>query len=359
MAKAKNMVRMVGVTTTRDLARPEPASWEWSEHDFRAMNTDIHLSFAGQRGGTIERMVVESFRYYEQLLSRFRPDSELCRLNDCQKPHFVASEDFYAAMEAALWASQQTGGIYDPTILLYLEEAGYDRTFEAVANPRPLAAVRSAFHSWSMLNEASSDLTQGYDYRHIGLEPFTRLIHRPPGLRVDLGGMGKGWTVDRVADELCQEGHFLLNAGGDLYAYGRPDGNQGWQIHLAHPRVQDMGFASLWLDHHAVATSTVARRRWLKGGSVQHHLIDPRSGRPAATDVISVSVVGGRVFTAEIYAKVALILGLEKGLAFLEGLPDVEGAIFSCANELHLTSQMDRFLTRIDPAGYSLNSRAG
>ncbi len=85
---------------------------------------------------------------------------------------------------------------------------------------------------------------------------------------------------------------------------------------------------------------------------VQHHLIDPRNGRPARTDVISVSVVAGRVFTAEVYAKVALILGLKEGLAFLEELADVEGALFSTSGKVTLTSGMDQYLERLDPSGY-------
>ncbi len=318
----------------------------------RAMNTDIQFSMVAPKQKALVQIVEETFRYFEQLLSRFRADSELIRFNDCQRPHFIASQDFFAAVEAALWAAQQTGGIYDPTILVYLEEAGYDCSFGAVANPRPLMNDDIAADFLPITKTDSDRILTGYDYRHMSLEPFSLVINRPPGLRIDLGGMGKGWTVDRVADELYGKGHFLLNAGGDLYAYGTPGFTRGWEIHLAHPQNQELNYASLTLRHHAVATSTIARRRWVKNEIVQHHLIDPRSGRPAQTDAISVSVVAGRVFTAEIYAKVALILGIEEGLAFLETIPDVEGALFSFNNEIHLTSNMNQFLDRMDPYGY-------
>ncbi len=314
------------------------------------MNTDIQISIAAPGQERLVQIVEESFRYFEQLLSRFRPDSELSRFNDCQRTAFLASPDFFAAVQAALWAAQQTGGIYDPTILFYLEEAGYDRTFGAVVNQRPLFNDPIEFLP-TMAAESDGILT-GYNYRHLDLDPFSQMISHPAGLQIDLGGMGKGWTVDRVTDELCGQGHFLLNAGGDLYAYGTSGSDRGWEVHLAHPCIQDLNYASLSLDHHAAATSTIARRRWVKNEIVQHHLIDPRTGRPAETDVISVSVIAGRVFTAEIFAKTALILGVEEGLAFLEALPDVEGALFSTTSEIHVTSRMDQYLNRIDPSGY-------
>ena len=143
-------------------------------------------------------------------------------------------------MEAALWAAQQTAGIFDPTILPYLEKAGYDRTFEAVANQRPLLHDNMAAEISPTTKKLPAGFLTGYNYRHIGLEPFTQTISRPAGLRIDLGGMGKGWTVDRVADDLCEKGHFLLNAGGDLYAYGTAgtlvDGKFTW--HTPKPGVE-------------------------------------------------------------------------------------------------------------------------
>ena len=326
--------------------------WEWCQHQFRAMNTDIHLSVIAPEPRPLIRMVEESFFYFEQLLSRFRPDSELSQLNKNQGLIFLASYDFFAAVEAALWAAQQTSGIYDPTILGYLEAAGYDCTFGAVPNPKPLAKYPISVEDSPASIIGSNDELTGLDYRHIELDPFTQTILLPSGLRMDLGGMGKGWTVDRVADLLCEKGHFLLNAGGDIYAYGSPGQEGGWDVHLAHPLMSDLDYASLKVDHHAVTTSTVARRRWLKNGTIQHHLIDPRTGLPAYTDVISASVIAGRAFTAEIFAKAALILGLEEGLAFLESLPEVEGVLFSNKNEILCTSQMDRFLYRMKPSGY-------
>lgn len=337
------------MTTTTRTAPPVTPVWRWQQHRFRAMNTEVHVRAWAAPRANAARRVEESFRYFEALLSRFRPASELSQLNEDESPVFAASADLYAAIEAALWAAEQTNGIYDPTILPCLERAGYDRTFAALPSPRPLGNDDPA------APEAEEPLTGGPDYRAVRLEPFARLIARPPGVRLDLGGMGKGWTVDRVVDDLRADGHFLINAGGDLYAYGAPPGEHGWRVHLADPRQPARRVATLSLWRHAFATSTVAKRRWLQDGRVRHHLIDPRTGRPAASDVVSASVVAGRVFTAEVFAKTALILGAAGGLAFLEAMPEVEGLLVTAAGEIHATSGLPRFLERLDPAGYDQN----
>lgn len=325
------------------------AGWGWQQHNFRAMSTGVHLSMYTPVERTPGRHVEGLFRYFDQLLSRFRPASELSRLNGHDDTAFAASPDLFAAVEAALWAAQQSGGIYDPTILPDLERAGYDRTFEA------LQAMSSGTADNKLRSSGSAPaagIRSGPTYHDMALDRFSGMIYRPVGLRLDLGGMGKGWTVDRAADDLRPGGAFMLNAGGDLYASSAPHRERGWQAHLAHPRSNCL-FASVSISNKALATSTTARRRWTKDGVRQHHLIDPRTGCPAVTDALSVSVIGERVFTAEIHAKVALILGLSAGLDYLEALPDVEAVLFGNDNSVQLTTGMSRYLDRLDPNGYS------
>ncbi len=340
---------MTTITMIKQPRTVPPPSWQWQQHNFRAMSTDIHALIYTSAKRSLVGNVENLFRYYEQLLSRFRPTSELSRLNNHDGSIFMASPDLFAAVEAALWAAQQSGGIYDPTILPYLEMAGYDCTSAAIRDQRPLRAGEALDDGYQAM--PLPDLRSGLDYRHIQLDRSAGMIRRPVGMLLDLGGMGKGWTVDRVFDEVGGKGPCLLNAGGDLYAYGFPDGRRGWEIQLANPLNPKMTMATLSLSHHAVATSTIAKRRWFKDGHVQHHLIDPRTGHPAVTDAISVSVVGGRVFTAEIQAKIALILGVEEGLAYLESQPDVEGLMFTTDGEVLLTSGMDQYSMPMDISG--------
>jgi thiamine biosynthesis lipoprotein len=322
------------------------------------MNTDIDAWMYAERPHELMRDVEESFIYFEQLLSRFRPSSELSRLNQGRGTVFVASPDLFAAVQAAIWAAQQTHGVYDPSILSLLEAAGYDRTFAAIPDPLPLSRADTvdrgqvAGGGSNTGRSARRASPARYDYRFVRFDPFTSTIWRPEGLRLDLGGMGKGWTVDRIVDVLAPQSDFMINAGGDIYCGNAPHRQRGWEIHVAHPLDASSSFATLSLRHRAIATSTIARRRWRHQGRVQHHLIDPRTGHPAQTNVISATVIAGRVFTAEVYAKAALILGARKGLALLESLPEVEGALMGARGDVMMTTGMNTYLDRLDPAGY-------
>ena len=183
------------------------------------------------------------------------------------------------------------------------------------------------------------------------LNPSAGTVRRPVDLQFDLGGMGKGWTVDRAADRLQACRAFLVNAGGDLYAQGQPGDDRGWRIALEHPLHPDRWMAQLFVQNRGLATSTIMKRRWRTGGRLAHHLIDPRTGQPAQTDALSVTVLAPRTVLAEIYAKAALILGAEAGLAYLETLPDVEGLIFTAAGGIACTAGFAPWLDAVEPVG--------
>ncbi len=348
MATATNMTTTEIMSTSQvapqTSMQPQPG-WRWQHQAFRAMNTDV-LAWLYSRNATAIGHVPATFSRIERRLSRFDANSELSQLNRCPAERFQASPELFEAVQTALWAAQATDGIYDPTILDSLERAGYDRSFERIASP--------ASYQLDGTENARQDAAgpRPFSHQDIALNVFTREISKPPGLRLDLGGMGKGWAVDRAADRLLGAGPFLVNAGGDLFAYGAPDDGQGWPIDLVHPlRVQHF-MAGLRLKDRALATSTIVKRRWNKNGRLMHHLIDPRSGQPANTDALSVSVIAQRTLLAEIYAKAALILGVEAGLDYLQALPGVEGLIFTANADMLYTSGMTAVLERIAPDGY-------
>jgi thiamine biosynthesis lipoprotein len=325
-----------------------PTDWHWNGYSFRAMNTKIQTWLYSQTDSAVLVGVQQLFNSFEKRLSRFGVRSELSRLNTHQHEVFQASPILLDAVEVALWAAEITGGLYDPTILNALEKAGYDRTFEQVANRMPVSA------SPAVSSEPNTNpfIGRAVSFRTIHLNRATREIHKPSGVRLDLGGMGKGWTVDRAADRLQGLGPFLINAGGDIFAYHAPPGQKGWKIDLIHPVEPTQFMARVYLHHRALATSTVARRRWQHDGRIMHHLIDPRTGQPAQTDAISVSVIADRTVVAEIYAKVVLILGAEQGLAYLQSLPGIEGLIYTTSSDIVYTDGLAQILDRLEPAGY-------
>lgn len=336
-----------GITTAQTETQNR---WRWLNRAFRAMNTDVSLQLisASPNAAPLLAEVERMFAAYEQRLSRFRPDSELARLNTTETDTFQATSILFNAVATALWAAEQTGGLYDPTILADLEQAGYDRSFEQLSrSDRPDQLINQTAAAQPARRRRL------YTYRSLELNRARHEIRKPAGLRLDLGGIGKGWTVDRAADTLQGLGPFLINAGGDLFAYHSPPGRRGWAIDLVHPLQPDLSIARLQLHHRALATSTIAKRRWLRDDRPMHHLIDPRTGQPAQTDALSVSVVADRTAVAEVLAKVALILGVEAGLAYLERLPGIEGLIFTDQATVVYTAGLEPLLSQLDPAGYA------
>jgi thiamine biosynthesis lipoprotein len=314
------------------------------------MNTEVQLwLYSRQTGEAVLTDIEGLFRSFEKRLSRFDPGSELSSLNRWPRERFRASPTLIDAVEVALWLAEASGGLYDPTVLANLEKAGYDRSFEQIGQPAPLTDTGAV----PLPDDGCPPCRRApLTFRSVQVNRAKGQIDRPVGVRLDLGGMGKGWTVDRAADRLQGLGPFLVNAGGDIFAYHSPPGRKGWQIELIHPRKPGLLMATLWLHHRALATSTIAKRRWQSEGRIMHHLIDPRTGQPARTDALSVTVVAERAVMAEVYAKVALILGAEAGLAYLEQLPGVAGLIYTADARIIYTAGMAAILERVAPAGF-------
>jgi len=133
-------------------------------------------------------------------------------------------------------------------------------------------------------------------------------------VRLDLGGIAKGMAVDAAIDTLRAAGvrTAAVNAGGDLAVIGPPPDRESWPI-----AIDGAGERSVLLRQGALATSSVLRRRWRVGGKERHHLLDPRTGMPAAGRIASASVAAATCRAAEVAAKVALLLGPREAALFL------------------------------------------
>lgn len=275
-----------------------------AEHRFRAMNTEVS-AWLWAEPGPAEVWLPEVevfFGEVEAELSRFRPDSGLSRLNAAagQGPQPV-SPVLAEVLGFALEAKSATGGIFDPAVLPALQAAGYDRSFEKLP-------VRPGVRGYGAV-PAPSDA--------IELDRLRRTVRLPAGVQIDLGGIAKGWTVDRAASLLSAWGAALVDAGGDIRATAAP-GGEPWPVAIENPLQPSEDLAVFRLAAGAVATSSVLRRSWDAGGRRMHHLIDPRTGRPAESELVSVTVLAPSTVRAEVAAKVALILGHDQGRAFIE-----------------------------------------
>ena len=221
---------------------------------------------------------------FEVRLSRFRPDSELSVLNARAGQRVAVSPLCEAVLRAALVAFDFSDGLVDAAVLPALLAAGYDATIADVVrrgSAGPTARRTTAALRTRPLPEA---LTVGAGWAMV-----------MPGCAVDLGGVGKGWLADRLAERL---GDAAVNLGGDIRVVGGGPRGDGWVVELCDGTRRPLRDAG-------VATSGVGGRRWHGG----HHLIDPRTGRPADSDLAAVTVVAGDALTAEVLAKTALLLG--------------------------------------------------
>jgi FAD:protein FMN transferase len=256
---------------------------------FRAMGTEVELLLDAEPGERSEEVLGRAraeFERLEQVMSRFRPGSELARLNrEGRLDH--ASPDLVRVVELALEAREQTGGRFDPTVHDAVVAAGYDRSFDAV--PRESGSPRP-HHS------GSAHVPCGGGARVDGAS-----IVLAPGTRLDLGGIGKGYAADRAAEVLAVAGPCLVNAGGDIAVRGG-----AWPIGVT-PEL------TLELTRGGMATSGRDRRRWLRDGEERHHLIDPETGLPARDTPLRVTVVAGSATAAEVAAK-AVFLGADVDL---------------------------------------------
>jgi thiamine biosynthesis lipoprotein len=273
----------------------------WSDTRRRAMGTAARVLVLGGSPDLPARAWAR-IEDLEARWSRFRPASELCRLNAAGGAPVVVSHETYYVVARAIGSWRDTRGWFDPTVLDALEHAGYDRDFAAVLS-----------------NPASPREPSGVDVpgcAGIELLPLLPAVQLPAGVRLDLGGIGKGTAADLVVDELLAAGAeaACVDLGGDVRVGGTGPDEGAWRIDLDPHLATDWSFR---LGAGAVATSTRARRAWTRDGVPQHHLIDPRLGRPAASGLRSVTVVAAGAAAAEVLAKAVFVAGPEAGRALL------------------------------------------
>ena len=286
------------------MASPHPPALDGlsleTRHAFRCFNTDVAIELSDWRWSHLLPPVETFFHRFEARFSRFLADSELTRFNRREMRNVTVSDEMHDLLSESLRLYELTGGVFNPLVLQSLETAGYDVSFEKVkAAKNPLTA------SGPLPELTCLDL----DGRHASL---------PLGLRLDFGGIGKGYSVDLASALLAEAADYLIDAGGDIYASGvGPDGGP-WYVDVANPTTPDSRVDVVALSNQAIATSWTTRRRWKTAGGWAHHLIDPRTGLPAESGVIGSTVIASRAVEADVFAKCALILGPEEGPSFLE-----------------------------------------
>jgi thiamine biosynthesis lipoprotein len=251
---------------------------------FESLGGRCELYAIGTGGATLKQAQAWTQRLHDRL-TRFEPHSEVSRLNASGGRWFAVSPELEALLHESLRAFEVSDGLVNVGVLPALMAAGYTRDFAAGPTPALSAPRVSPLPDVLELRPGEARLMRGGS--------------------VDLGGIAKGWLADRLANDLGD--NVLVNLCGDLYARGGGETGEGWPV--------GFGDRTLLLKDAGCATSGITKRAWAGG----HHLIDPRTGHPAQTDISEVSVLASSATDAEIYAKVALLLGSRDAPTWLEG----------------------------------------
>jgi thiamine biosynthesis lipoprotein len=275
---------------------------------FRSMGSDVRLliGYPLRRGeppateaAAEERTFIEDFA---ARMSRFIPESDLSALNGDPRAEVPASSLLRNVVRAGVWAAELTGGLVDPTLVSELEAVGYSRS---LADREP-ASLQEALAAAPPRRPAQPHPAKRY--RHVEVDDRAGVVRRPPGVRIDSGGVGKGLVADMVAFRLCGYSRYVVDCGGDLAVGGVEALVRPYEIEVEHPLTGET-VHTLRVSSGGVATSGLNVRVWRTPDGFSHHLLDPASGRPAWTGLIGATALGTSALEAETLTKAALLLG--------------------------------------------------
>ncbi|MGB8860557.1 MAG: FAD:protein FMN transferase, partial [Ilumatobacteraceae bacterium] len=274
------------------------------QHEFRVMGS---RSYVIVHGGTREMLdrAEARLRELESWWSRFREDSDITMANRAAGRPVVVHGDTLAVVARALDAWRQTAGRFDITTLPALLSAGY--THSAVNQSLAPSVPGSRIGMSAMV--------------HVDYDASTLTV--PATTAIDLGGIGKGFAADIVAEELIEAGATgaLVNIGGDLVVLGSPCDDTSWYLGIEDPRNPPSHVATLRLQSGGMATSGTTIRKWTRAdGTAAHHLIDPTRATPSASGIVTATVLAADAATAEAFATAAMMLPGDEAVAMLDSV---------------------------------------
>jgi thiamine biosynthesis lipoprotein len=330
VASATSQSAPVPVASARTAAF-EPQKLEVHE---QAMGTTVtFVAYTNERVNeaatrdAVARSLAE-MRRLESILSEWRSDSEIGRVNAKPGEWVNVGPEALEVIQKGLWAGKLSGGVFDITFQAMSGLWKFGSAQEQNPKPPAPAAVAAA--------------RRRVDYRKVEVSEAEHAVRLGKGQQLGLGGIAKGYIVDRAARVLREAGleAFLVQAGGDLYGAGhKPDGSH-WVSGIQDPRAP-LGhyFATIELEDHAFSTAGDYARAYVVGGKRYHHIIDPRTGYPA-TASRSVTVWAPDAFVADAVDDAVFILGPEKGLELVASLDGVGVVIVDKNNKVTVSPRL-------------------
>ena len=299
-------------------ALPARAAWVGDAIDLMGTRVSVELWADDEvRGRGLVAEVMREYRRVDDGMSTYKPDSEISRVNArAAEAPMAIGDELFGLVERSLELSAMSGGAFDITY----DSVGYLYDFRARQRPT---------------DRQIEERLDAVDYRHVVLDRARRTIYfDSAGVRINLGGIAKGYVVERAAAMLRQHGveHALLNAGGDTRVIGDRRG-QPWIVGIRHPRVADEVVTRLPLVDEAISTSGDYERYFEENGRRYHHIINPATGRPTE-GILTVTVIGPDGTLTDGLDTAIFVLGAEKGLELIESYPDYETIIVDAAGKV-------------------------
>ena len=307
---------------------PLTADADWHREEAPIMGTLITVELWHEdaaRGKALTVAVLDEMHRIDRLMSTYKPDSELSLVNirAAQEPVTV-SRELQGLVISALAFSDVTGGAFDIT---YASAGKYYDYREGI---KPTAA---------QLEHALPAI----DYRHVKLDTVNSTIaFTHPGVRIDLGGIAKGYAVDQSIAMLRKAGvgNALVSAGGDTRVIGERWG-RAWKVGIRDPRKRDGVVTMIPLKDLAISTSGDYERFFEEDGVRYHHILNPGTGQSTSA-VHSASIIGSNATTTDALSTSIFVMGVEKGLQLIDSLPDTEAVIIDNQGRMHYSAGLDQ-----------------
>ncbi len=297
-------------------------------HTDKAMGTAVQITLwtdDEEAAAKAAQAVFAEMRRLDAMMTTWTPDSEISKINAAAGTAAVpVSEETFTVLTRAVEISRLSRGLFDVTVGVYGGLWKFDQDMDGTLPDPAEVAARRKLVAW----------------KDIVLDKKKRTVKlRRRGMKITLGGIAKGYAVDRSARILIDAGmsDFILQAGGDMFVSGKK-GLVPWVVGIRDPRsTRDDSFAIAPVQDHAFSTSGDYERGFVKDGVRYHHILDPRSAQPARA-TRSVTVLAKDAFTADAWSKVLFIMGAKAAMPLVEKLPDFEAVFVDSDNQVHVSS---------------------
>lgn len=249
----------------------------------------------------------------EGLLSSFKRGNIIDAINNAGTKEVFLDEDTFCILEKAKYFNKVSGGAFDITVLPLLELWGFHGRNFSVPSADEINQALKRVGSDKMILDAS--------------KKSVRFLE--PGMKIDLGGIGKGYAVDKAVAVLRKSGikNAVVSAAGDIYCMGRRSDTKKWSVGIRDPLTKNRIIERLELEDTAVSTSGGYENYFMAGGRRYSHIIDPRTGSPAENNMLSATIIAKDNITADALATAAMVLGNEKALGLVKGLGNAKAIV--------------------------------